>query len=89
VFLRSDAAIRDEIVDDVFHRVLWIVPAEGSVEVRDGVVTLAGELEQKGLVEVAVRLARGVDGVVSVVNRLRYRIDESTIHIDDPLLGRP
>jgi CBS-domain-containing membrane protein len=88
VFLRLDEAIRGEVVDDVFRRVLFVEPPQVSVEVHDGVVTLAGELEQKGLVEIAERLCRAVDGVVDVVNRLRYRVDDSKLRVVNPLLGR-
>jgi CBS-domain-containing membrane protein len=88
VFLQPDEGIRDEILNDVFRRVLWVQPPQVSVEVNDGVVTLAGELEQKSLAEIAVRLCRAVDGVVDVVDHLRYRLDDTKVHIDNPLLGR-
>jgi CBS domain-containing protein len=87
VFLRPDDAIRDEIVSDVFGHVLWTEPADVSVDVYEGIVTIAGELEQRGLVQIAVRLCRAVDGVVDVVNHVRYRIDERDIHVVSPLLG--
>ncbi|MCA8253079.1 BON domain-containing protein [Burkholderia sp. AU31624] len=41
------------------------------VRVRDGVVTLAGSVSDTGQVALAAEAARGVDGVVSVVNLLR------------------
>lgn len=88
VFLQPDEGIRDEILSDVFQRVLWVQPPQVSVEVSDGVVTLAGELEQKSLAEIAVRLSRAVDGVVDVVDHLRYRLDDTKVHIDNPLMGR-
>ncbi|EKS9799095.1 MULTISPECIES: BON domain-containing protein [Burkholderia] len=41
------------------------------VRVRDGVVTLAGSVSDTGQAALAAEAARGVDGVVSVVNQLR------------------
>jgi CBS domain-containing protein len=42
VFLRDDDEIRRDIAEDVFLHRLWIDPGDLSIEVRDGVVTLAG-----------------------------------------------
>lgn len=78
VFLRSDTRIRDEVVDEVLGRVLWIAPSEIAVRVDGGVVTLEGELEQRSLVSVVLRFVRSVDGVVDVIDRLTYRIDDTS-----------
>jgi CBS domain-containing protein len=86
VFLQSDEAIRAEILDDVFHRVLWVEPPQVSVEVHDGVVTLAGQLEQRSLVEIAVRLTTAVGGVVGVENHLTYKTDDRRIDVPSSLL---
>jgi CBS domain-containing protein len=77
VFLQSDAAIRAEVRERVFRRGMWINPALVSVEVDDGVVTLAGELERRSVASVAVQLTRAVDGVVAVVDRLTYGYDDT------------
>jgi CBS domain-containing protein len=76
-FLQPDAAIRDEVVEQVLQRVLWVEPTEVHVQVDDGVVTLKGELDRKSTIEVAVALTRGVDGVVDVVDGLTYRYDDT------------
>jgi CBS domain-containing protein len=86
VFLQPDEAIRAEVLDDVFHRVLWVEPPHISVEVQDGIVTLAGKLEQRSLVEIAVRLTTAVGGVVGVVNHLTYQTDDRRIDVPSPLL---
>lgn len=86
VFLRSDDAIRSEVVEYVLRRLLWVGPPEITVEVSDGVVTLAGQLEQKTLVEIAGRLTGGVPGVVAVVNHLTYRTDDRRLEVPNPLL---
>jgi CBS domain-containing protein len=76
-FLQPDAAIRDEVVEQVLRRVLWVEPTEVDVKVHDGVVTLTGALDRKSTVGVAVALTRGVDGVVDVVDELTYRYDDT------------
>jgi CBS domain-containing protein len=86
VFLQADDVIRAEVIDDVFHRILWTEPPYVSVEVEDGIVTLAGELEQRSLVDIAVRLTAAVGGVVSVVNDLSYRLDDRRLDVRNPLL---
>jgi CBS domain-containing protein len=71
-FLRPDEDIARE-VRDVLTRLLLADPASVSARVRNGIVTLQGQLgpaEQHDLIRVAVRLTWDVDGVVDVVNKL-------------------
>ncbi len=70
VFLRSDESIRTEVAENLAHDAPaiwhgWVVP-----HVRDGVVTLSGEVEQGTLVDVLLRLVAAVPGVVGVKNEL-------------------
>ncbi|MGW7517729.1 CBS domain-containing protein [Streptomyces sp. NPDC054796] len=77
VFLRRDAEIRAEVVNEVLVRSLWLPRDAIEVSVFEGVVTLRGELDKRSDVPLAVRLAEQVDGVVSVVDELTYRIDDA------------
>jgi CBS domain-containing protein len=86
VFLRSDDQIAQDVRRDVFQRALWVDPDTVSVEVRDGVVTLTGQLERRSLIPIAVSLVHGVDGVVEVVDRLGFELDDSTIMVPSDLL---
>ncbi|WP_338676474.1 CBS domain-containing protein [Streptomyces sp. SCSIO 30461] len=79
VFLRPDAEIRREIVDDLFERTLWLPPGKLIVKVADGVVTLEGQLERLSEILVAVKLAQQVDGVIEVVDRVTYLFDDSPV----------
>ncbi|MGW2380092.1 CBS domain-containing protein [Streptomyces sp. NPDC001658] len=66
VFLREDEEIAEEVRREV---VAYLFPAPASavrVEVRDGVVRLAGRVRDVSLVSVAERLVRAVEGVVDV-----------------------
>ncbi|MGZ4592268.1 MAG: CBS domain-containing protein [Actinomycetes bacterium] len=80
VFLRTDDEIREEVMREVFMRVLWADPATVQVSVQDGIVTLSGELQTSSSIPVAVHLTKSVEGVVDVVNRLTFAIDDSTRH---------
>ncbi|MET7761363.1 CBS domain-containing protein [Streptomyces sp. NPDC005336] len=77
VFLRPDDEIREEVIDEVLVRSLWLVPQTVTVTVTDGVVRLEGELDRHSEIPIAVRMAGQVDGVVAVVDRLTYRVDDS------------
>ncbi len=79
VFVRSDAEIRREVLDEVLTRGLWVVAGQVRVGVDEGIVVLEGELERQSEVEVAGTLTEKVDGVVGVDNRLTYRMDDSRI----------
>ncbi|MDI2129525.1 CBS domain-containing protein [Yinghuangia seranimata] len=89
VFLQPDDVIRVEILDDVIRRDLWIDPATVTVRVTEGVVHLEGELENKTLTRILVRMCRGVDGVVQVHDHLTYAVDDTKINpADIPRPGR-
>ena len=72
VFLRPDEDIARE-VRRMLTEILLADPASITVQVRNGVVTLAGQLGSAGQddpIRAAVRLTWDIDGVVSVVNNL-------------------
>ena len=81
VFLRPDAEIRRVVAEDVLDRTCWIPPGTLDVEVRDGVVTVSGQLGRRSEIPPVLRLIQQVDGVVSVVDRLTCRYED---HSDDP-----
>jgi len=76
VFLRSDAAIRTEIVEDVLVGALATDPSRVAVDVVDGVVTLAGQLDTRIDAEVAVALTSRTEGVVDVVDGLSWQVQD-------------
>ncbi|MFF3200999.1 CBS domain-containing protein [Streptomyces sp. NPDC002962] len=76
VFLRTDAEIRREVQQEVFVNTLWLAPHAVEATVRDGVVTLTGQLERRSEIPIAVGMTRRLDGVVDVVDHLSYRLDD-------------
>lgn len=84
VFLRSD----EELHEDVIHLLdmMGVAPGDLRVQVRAGIVHLGGELRYRRLAEIIGSLARRVDGVVDVVNRLTYVVDDTARGKPD---GRP
>jgi CBS domain-containing protein len=85
VYLRSDEEIRDEIVNDIMVQDLATNPVLVKVSVTDGVVTLAGELGQKSMIPIAIRMTQAVDGVVDVVDGgLSFAVDDTHLpaHVD-------
>lgn len=86
VFLRPDAEIRAEVIDEVLVRALWLPPRGIDVAVTEGVVTLSGQMERKSETEIAVSMTRQMDGVVAVVDKLTHRLDDSNLRPDDNAL---
>ena len=86
VFLRPDAEIRAEVIDEVLVRALWLPPRGIDVAVTEGVVTLSGQMERKSETEIAVSMTRQMDGVVAVVDKLTHRLDDSDLRPDDNAL---
>jgi CBS domain-containing protein len=75
-FLISDVQIKHDVEHDVLDHELWLNPRLFTVTVKDGVVTISGELERRSLVPIVTRLIEALDGVVGVVNHLTYRWDD-------------
>ncbi|WP_229402084.1 CBS domain-containing protein [Micromonospora okii] len=76
VHLRPDEHVRADVVDEVLRRVLGVPDGVVDVAVRDGVVTLTGQLDRWSRARLAVRLAAQVSGVVEVVDALGYAVDD-------------
>lgn len=89
VHLRPDADIRRDVVEEVLRRVLAVEDGVVRVEVHDGVVTMAGQLDRRTSVDIAVRLAAEVSGVVKVVNKLGFDFDDTVLVGLGPWPGRP
>ncbi|MFE3165237.1 CBS domain-containing protein [Streptomyces sp. NPDC059224] len=87
VFLRPDGEIRDEVIDEVLVHALWLPPHGVEVSVAEGVVTLAGHMKHRTETEIAVSMTRQIDGVVDVIDRLTYRLDDSRIREEQALHG--
>ncbi|MFY1594195.1 CBS domain-containing protein [Micromonospora sp. WMMD737] len=84
VHLRTDAEIREDVVQEVLRRVLAVRDGLVTVRVRGGEVTLDGRLDRRSAVELAVRLAGQVSGVVRVTSTLAYDVDDTALAELDP-----
>jgi len=85
-FAKPDDVIEDEIREDVIRRLLFLDPQLVTVEVSDGVVTLAGELENRTEVQLLEELSRRIAGVTRVDSRLTYKMDDRRLEGRNPLL---
>jgi osmotically-inducible protein OsmY len=84
VFVRSDADIRGDVRRE-YLQLPGVDAGQIVVEVDEGVVTLGGELDRRSMMVPVIRLAERVDGVVAVVSRLSYRVDD-TVQLAAPIL---
>jgi hypothetical protein len=71
-YKRADVRVEEEVVQRL-EDAEWIDATDVEVEVADGVVTLAGEVETRAERRAAEDVAAEVAGVVDVINRLRAR----------------
>jgi CBS domain-containing protein len=86
VFLRTDEELRDEIVGSLIPAVILNQDDAVGVEVSSNIVTLTGEVDRKSDAALLGRATNELDGVVAVVNRLRYRWDDTDFAPDQPML---
>jgi CBS domain-containing protein len=84
VLLRPDAELRAEVLREVFERELCVPPHTVSVRADGGVVTLAGRLERRTMIPIAVALTRRVDGVIDVVSQLTFDLDDTHLKPTEP-----
>jgi CBS domain-containing protein len=84
VFLQPDAKIRRMVIDEVLVRSLWLAPSSVEVGVDAGVVTLTGHVERRSEAGIALAMTNRIDGVVAVVDKLTYRLDDAHLRPDEP-----
>jgi CBS domain-containing protein len=77
VFLRPDGLIREDVVEGLIVKTLWMDPTSIDVHVAGGVVELSGQVDRKSDIPVLTNMVGGLDGVVGVVVRLHYRYDDT------------
>jgi CBS domain-containing protein len=76
VFLRPDDHIKRQVVVDILSDMDGGRAGVVSVEVHDGAVLLAGDLERRTAVEELTSRVEAVEGVVSVENQIEWEIDD-------------
>lgn len=84
-FTKPDEVIEDEIREDIVRRLLFLDPKAVQVSVKDGVVTLGGELENRTEAHLLEELTRRIDGVIRVVSNLTFQVDDQRIEKMYPL----
>jgi CBS domain-containing protein len=79
MYLRPDQDLREDVVEGVLRKVLWVDPLTVKADVADGVVTLSGELDRKSTAELAVHITKTVPGVIRVVDQLTWAYDDTVV----------
>ncbi|HEY8681316.1 MAG TPA: CBS domain-containing protein [Candidatus Dormibacteraeota bacterium] len=77
IFLRPDAMIREDVVEGLIVKALWMDPNTIQVTVTGGVVDLSGQVDRKSDIRILTNLVGGLDGVVGVVEKLRFSYDDT------------
>jgi len=79
VFLRTDEELRREVKDELIPAVLLEATGEVRVDVRWNVVTLSGQVDRLSDARILSRITGDIDGVVSVIDHLTYRWDDTKV----------
>jgi CBS domain-containing protein len=80
-FTRGDEEIEREVREDVVLRSFWASPDALTIEVEDGEVLVAGEVETETLADALPRAIARVPGVVTVKSELTYRQPERGVRL--------
>lgn len=81
-FARSDDELARTIRDDVLLRVLWLDPTRFAVDVRDGVASIAGDVDRRSTADLIRETVALVPGIVDVDARLEWSLDDR--HLQPP-----
>jgi CBS domain-containing protein len=76
LYARPDDQILSDIREFVFRRTLSMDPDALTVDVANGVATLAGAVDRRSTVKIVGLLVQTVPGVVEVENYLSYHFDD-------------
>lgn len=76
VFLRPDDAINRHVVD-LFSTADGGSSSVLSVDVKEGVVMLSGEVDRRTVAEGITARVEAIDGVISVVNQVSWLVDDT------------
>lgn len=88
-FTRPDAEIIEELKTGLMRKILWIDPKLVAITCEDGNLVLSGQLETRSDAQLLVELARRLDGVVSVRDRLSWEVDNTKLEmVSPPMTGR-
>ena len=89
LFTREDTTIREEVGKEVAEQTRLLDSAKVDVAVDQGVVTLSGEIDRRSDAQHLIATVQQMDGVVDVIDRLRYWWDDGTAsRVDEALLSQ-
>jgi CBS domain-containing protein len=77
VFLKADAEIHSQILDDVVVGQMSLDPSDVEVFVNEGIVTLRGQLADRQMVQQLLESVHAVPAVVAVKSKLTCPVDEA------------
>jgi len=75
-YLRSDEDILRTVREEVVRRTMWLDPDDLQVEVREGLVRLAGSVDRRSTATILEKLTGLVEGVEGVANSLIWEFDD-------------
>lgn len=78
-FARPDELIDDEIREDISRRILFVDPDALDLTVKDGIVSIGGELPTKTDARILEELTRRLEGVVRVDTSLTWKVDDTKL----------
>lgn len=88
-FVRPDAELERELVDDVMARTLWIDTDRVDVDVELGEVRLSGTVDTKTDAEIIADYAARIPGVVRVQSELGWSVDDRSRRTRKSRIPRP
>lgn len=83
-YLRQDDDILRTVRHEVIAQTMWLDPDALDVEVREGIVRLAGMVDRRSTATILEKLVGLVEGVYAVDSYLTWQVDDRTIEPAEP-----
>jgi CBS domain-containing protein len=78
-YVRSDQELVETIREEVLHRLMWLDPAGFAVDVRAGVATVTGHVEQRSTAEMVGTAVAMVPGIIDVHASVSWSMDDTKV----------
>jgi len=78
-YARTDEELAAAVRDEVLYQTMWIDPRTFEVDVRDGVVQIAGSVGRRSTADMIERITSLVPGVVGVTADIKWELDDRDI----------
>lgn len=78
-YVRTDEDLEKTIREDVLLRILWLDPSTFTVQVRNGIASIRGQVERRSTAAMVEHAIAMVPGIVDILADVSWSLDDSAV----------